>query len=140
MWLLYAFLSSIFAAGVAIVGKIGLKNIDSTLATTIRSITMAVFLIILSLISDKFNGFSINSLSNNDWLFIILAGILGALSWLFYFFALKDGPVNGVVAIDRLSIVFVFVFSLLFLKEHFTIKGLIGVILMVFGAILISIK
>lgn len=140
MWLLYAFLSSIFAAGVAIVGKIGLKNIDSTLATTIRSITMAVFLIILSLISDKFNGFSINSLSNNDWLFIILAGILGALSWLFYFFALKDGPVNGVVAIDRLSIVFVFIFSLLFLKEHFTIKGLIGVILMVFGAILISIK
>ncbi|HPO11273.1 MAG TPA: EamA family transporter [bacterium] len=140
MWLLYAFLSSIFAAGVAIVGKIGLKNIDSTLATTIRSIIMAVFLIILSLISDKFNGFSINSLSNNDWLFIILAGILGALSWLFYFFALKDGPVNGVVAIDRLSIVFVFVFSLLFLKEHFTIKGLIGVILMVFGAILISIK
>ena len=139
MWLLYAFLSSIFAAGVAIVGKIGLKNIDSTLATTIRSITMAVFLIILSLISDKFNGFSINSLSNNDWLFIILAGILGALSWLFYFFALKDGPVNGVVAIDRLSIVFVFVFSLLFLKEHFTIKGLIGVILMVIGAILISI-
>jgi len=140
MWLLYAFLSSIFAAGVAIVGKIGLKNIDSTLATTIRSIIMAVFLIILSLISDKFNGFSINSLSNNDWLFIILAGILGALSWLFYFFALKDGPVNGVVAIDRLSIVFVFVFSLLFLKEHFTIKGLIGVILMVFCAILISIK
>ncbi|HQL12299.1 MAG TPA: EamA family transporter [bacterium] len=140
MWLLYAFLSSIFAAGVAIVGKIGLKNIDSTLATTIRSIIMAVFLIILSLISDKFNGFSINSLSNNDWLFIILAGILGALSWLFYFFALKDGPVNGVVAIDRLSIVFVFIFSLLFLKEHFTIKGLIGVILMVFGAILISIK
>ncbi len=140
MWLLYAFLSSIFAAGVAIVGKIGLKNIDSTLATTIRSIIMAVFLIILSLISDKFNGFSINSLSNNDWLFIILTGILGALSWLFYFFALKDGPVNGVVAIDRLSIVFVFVFSLLFLKEHFTIKGLIGVILMVFGAILISIK
>ncbi len=139
MWLLYAFLSSIFAAGVAIVGKIGLKNIDSTLATTIRSITMAVFLIILSLISDKFNGFSINSLSNNDWLFIILAGILGALSWLFYFFALKDGPVNGVVAIDRLSIVFVFIFSLLFLKEHFTIKGLIGVILMVIGAILISI-
>ncbi|HPO11276.1 MAG TPA: EamA family transporter [bacterium] len=139
MWLLYAFLSSIFAAGVAIVGKIGLKNIDSTLATTIRSIIMAVFLIILSLISDKFNGFSINSLSNNDWLFIILAGILGALSWLFYFFALKDGPVNGVVAIDRLSIVFVFVFSLLFLKEHFTIKGLIGVILMVIGAILISI-
>ena len=140
MWLLYAFLSSIFAAGVAIVGKIGLKNIDSTLATTIRSIIMAVFLIILSLIFDKFKGFSINSLSNNDWLFIILAGILGALSWLFYFFALKDGPVNGVVAIDRLSIVFVFVFSLLFLKEHFTIKGLIGVILMVFGAILISIK
>ncbi len=139
MWLLYAFLSSIFAAGVAIVGKIGLKNIDSTLATTIRSIIMAVFLIILSLISDKFNGFSINSLSNNDWLFIILAGILGALSWLFYFFALKDGPVNGVVAIDRLSIVFVFIFSLLFLKEHFTIKGLIGVILMVIGAILISI-
>ncbi len=139
MWLLYAFLSSIFAASIAIIGKIGLKNIDSTLATTIRSIIMAIFLIVISFISNKFSGFNINNLSNNDWLFIILTGILGALSWLFYFFALKNGPVNGVVAIDRLSIVFVFIFSLLFLKDKFTIKGLLGVIFMVIGAILISI-
>lgn len=138
MWLLYAFLSSIFAAGVAIMGKLGLKSIDSTLATTIRSIIMALFLIIISLVSNKFRGFSINNLGGNEWLYIIAAGIFGALSWLFYFFALKNGPTNGVVAIDRLSIVFVFIFTLLFLGEHFTIKTLIGVILMAIGAILIS--
>jgi transporter family protein len=71
---------------------------------------------------------------------IIIAGIFGALSWLFYFLALKNGPINPVVAIDRLSLVFVFVLALLFLGEAFSAKALIGAILMVGGAILISIK
>lgn len=140
MWVLYAFLSALGAAGVAIVSKIGLKNLDSTLATTIRSIIMALFLLAVSFSLRKFHGFQINTLSNRDWLLIILAGIFGALSWLFYFFALKNGPINPVVAIDRLSLVFVFVLALLFLGEAFSAKALIGILLMVAGAILISIK
>lgn len=140
MWLFYAFLSAIFAAGVAIVGKLGLKNIDSTLATTVRSVIMAGFLVLVSLALRKFNGFNFQSFSNKDWLFIILAGIFGALSWLFYFFALKNGPVTPVVAIDRLSMVFVFILALLFLGEAFSWRALVGVVLMVGGAILISLK
>jgi transporter family protein len=140
MWLLYALLSAIFAAGVAIVGKLGLKNLDSTLATTVRSIVMAVFLVIVSLSFKKFRGFNLQSLSNRDWLLIVVAGIFGALSWLFYFFALKNGPVTPVVAIDRLSIVFVVVLSLLFLSESFSWLVVLGALFMVGGAILISLK
>jgi transporter family protein len=140
MWLFYALLSSIFAAGVAIVAKIGLKNLDSTLATTIRSIIMAIFLLAVSLSLKKFRGFNFATLSNRDWLLIIIAGIFGALSWLFYFFALKNGPVTPVAAIDRLSLVFVFALALLFLGESFSLKALAGVLFMVAGAVLISIK
>ncbi|MCU0680182.1 MAG: EamA family transporter [Planctomycetes bacterium] len=140
MWFFYALLSAIFAAGVAIVGKLGLKNLDSTLATTIRAIIMAIFLFVVSLSLKKFRGFNFHSLSNNDWLFIILAGIFGALSWLFYFFALKHGQATPVVAIDRLSLVFVLVLSIMFLGESFSIKALIGALLMVSGAIIISLK
>jgi len=140
MWLLYAFLSAIFAAGVAIVGKLGLKNIDSTLATTIRSVIMAGFLLVVSLFLKKFHNFSWGSLAGRDWLLIILAGIFGALSWLFYFFALKNGQATPVVAIDRLSLVFVFVLALLFLGEQFSLRALIGVLFMVGGALLISFR
>lgn len=140
MWLFYAFLSAIFAAAVAIVGKLGLKNIDSTLATTIRSIVMAVFLIAVSLSMRKFDGFNFQSIATKDWWLIVFAGIFGALSWLFYFFALKHGQATPVVAIDRLSIVFVLVLAALFLGEAFTLKSLAGTILIAAGAILISIK
>ncbi len=140
MWLIYALLSAIFAAGVAIVGKMGLKNLDSTLATTIRSVIMAGFLVVVSIFLKKFRGFNWQVMSNRDWLLIVAAGIFGALSWLFYFFALKSGPATPVVAIDRLSLVFVFVLAILFLGEGFSIKALFGVLLMVAGAILISIK
>lgn len=140
MWLLYALLSAIFAAGVAIVAKLGLKNIDSTLATTIRSLVMAGFLIVVSFSLKKFQGFNFNSLSHKDWLLIIASGIFGAMSWLFYFFALKNGPVIPVAAIDKLSLAFVAILALLFLGEGFSIKVLAGVLLMVIGAVLISIK
>ena len=140
MWLIYAFLSSIFAAGVAIVGKLGLKNLDSTLATTVRAIIMAAFLVLVSVFMKKFQGFTLHSLSSRDWLLIALAGIFGALSWLFYFFALKHGQATPVVAIDRMSMVFVFILAIIFLNEGFTYRALAGVILMVGGAILISIR
>ncbi len=140
MWLIYALMSAIFAAGVAIVGKLGLKNIDSTLATTVRSIIMALFLIIISFLFKKFENFNFSSFSSRDWWLIAFSGIFGALSWLFYFFALKDGPATAVVAIDRLSMAFVFVLALIFLGETFTIKSLLGVSLIVAGAIIFSLK
>lgn len=138
MWWFYALLSSITAALVAIFGKIGLKNVDSTLATTLRSVIMAVFLFLSSVALGKLSGFKISTLAGRDWLFIALAGVAGALSWLFYFFALKIGLVNKVVVIDRLSLVFVVILSALFLGEAFTWKVAAGAALMVGGALLIS--
>lgn len=138
MWLFYAFLSAIMAALVAIFAKLGLKNLDSALATTIRAIIMAVFLVLVSIVFRKFNGFSFTDLATREWVLITLAGIAGALSWLFYFLALKTGSVTGVVAVDRLSIVFVVVLAVIFLGESLTWQSATGALLMAGGAILIA--
>lgn len=135
-WTIYALLSAVFAALVAIFGKIGLKNIDSTLATTIRSVVMALFLIITAFSLGKFNF--LNTIDNKALIFIILSGVSGAISWLFYFLAIKIGPVTAVAAIDRTSIVFVFVLSVLFLSESLTVLKSIGAIAIVVGAILMT--
>jgi len=140
MWLIYAFLSSITAALVAIFAKLGLKGIDPTLATTIRSIIMAIFLVLVSFFLKKFQGFSLATFSSNDWLLIILAGISGALSWLFYFLALKTGLATKVVVIDRLSLVFVIIFAAIFLGEKLGWKTVLGALLMIAGAIIITLK
>lgn len=138
MWVLYAFLAAFFAAGVALFGKLGLRSIDATLATTVRAIIMAGFLVAVSFAFRKFDGFSFHSLTGREWFFIILAGIAGALSWLFYFSALREGPASAVSAIDRLSIVFVVILAVMFLGEVFTWKIGLGAILIAVGAILIA--
>lgn len=140
MWLFYAFLSALMAALVAIFAKLGLKDIDSTLATTVRAIIMAGFLVIVSFFLNKFDGFSLTSFGSKEWVLIGLAGIAGALSWLFYFYALKLGFASQVVAIDRLSIVFVVLLAAIFLGEGFGIKIIIGALLMTAGAVLITLK
>lgn len=137
-WLVYAGLSALGAAGVAIFAKLGLQNIDSTLATTVRSIIMAGFLTVIALFLGKFEGFSFSTFGTKEWLLITAAGVSGALSWLFYFLALKLGPADGVVAIDRLSIVLVVILAAIFLGEALSWKVALGALLMVAGALLIS--
>ena len=122
----------------AVFAKLGLQNLDSTLATTIRAVIMSGFLVVVSLFLGKFDGFNFSSLGTKEWLLIVAAGISGALSWLFYFLALKFGPATGVVSIDRLSIVAVVVLAALFLGEALTFKVAAGAALMVLGALLIS--
>jgi transporter family protein len=136
-WILYALLSAVFAALVAIFGKIGLKDIDPTLATTIRSIVMAVFLVVVAFSLGKFSA--LDTLNNKAIVFIILSGIAGAISWLFYFIAIKVGPVSSVAALDRTSIVFVLILSLIFLGESITWLKILGSILIVGGAVLMII-
>lgn len=140
MWLIYAFLSAIFAALVAIFAKIGLKGVDSTLATAVRSVIMAGFLVLTALSLKKFQGFGFSSFSNKEWLMIALSGIAGAISWLFYFYALKDGMAGRVSAIDRLSLVFVIVLAAIFLGEKLGWHSAVGALFMVSGAILITLK
>lgn len=136
-WIIYALLSAVFAALVAILGKIGIKNIDTTQATTIRAVIMAVFLVCTSLALGKF---SLQGISSKPLFFIVASGIAGALSWLFYFLALRFGPTTGVAAVDRLSVVFVVVFALLFLGEKLTWQTGIGAIFISAGAILMALQ
>ena len=137
-WIIFGLLSAGFAALVAIFGKIGLKEVDSTIATTVRSVVMAAFLIITSFAIGKVG--LLKTINGKVLTYIILSGIAGALSWLFYFYALKTGPATGVVALDRLSIVFVVVLAAIFLGEGITVKSGIGAALMVGGALLMAWK
>ncbi|EKD65055.1 MAG: hypothetical protein ACD_50C00204G0001 [uncultured bacterium] len=137
-WVIYAIFSAIFAALVAILGKIGISRVDTILATTVRAVVMAVFLALVSLSLGKFD--SPHSFGNKALVFIVLSGIAGALSWLFYFFALKDGHVAGVVALDRLSVVFVLIFAIIIFGDKLTWKSGLGAILVTTGAILMSLK
>lgn len=133
-WIPLAILGAAFAALVAIFGKIGLQGVDTTTATTIRAVIMAGFLLVLAFALGKLN---ISELPNGKaLLFIALSGIAGALSWLAMFAALKTGPAPGVAALDRLSVVFVLVFSLLFLGTQFSWKAALGAGLIVVGALL----
>jgi transporter family protein len=133
-WSIYALGAAVSAALVSIFAKIGLKGVDSTLATTIRSIVMASFLIAVALSLGKFSGAS--SLSGKAILFIVLSGIAGAVSWLFGFYALKIGPTAGVSAVDRLSVVFTLVLAALFLGEAITWKTALGGLFVAIGAVL----
>lgn len=137
-WIIFALLSAISAAGVAILGKIGVQGIDTTLATTIRAIIMAVFLSLVALFLGKSN--LLPTLHMKPIIFIALSGLAGALSWFFYFFALKNGPASAVAALDRLSVVFVLVLAVLFLGESFNWKSSIGAIFIVLGAILMVLR
>ena len=134
IWILYALLAAVFASLVAIFGKIGIAGIDPTLATTVRAIIMATFLAIVALVSGRWQ--MISTINGKLLFFIALSGIAGALSWLFYFVALKYGPATGVVALDRLSVVFVVVFAAIFLSESITLKTAIGAVLITIGALL----
>jgi bacterial/archaeal transporter family protein len=136
-WQIYALLSAVAASFVAIFGKIGLANIDSTLATAVRAIVMAVFLFFVTFFLGKFDSFE--SIKGKALIFIVLSGIAGALSWLAYFYAIKIAPVDkvgSVASIDKLSVVFVFVLSILFLGSKFSMKTAIGALCVSIGAIL----
>lgn len=138
VWLIFALLSAVSAAAVAIFGKLGLQGIDPNTATAIRAIVMALFLVTVVLIQDRFANLS-SILENKKAVFyIVLGGIAGALSWLFYFIALKLGKVQQVAPIDRLSVVFAILLAFLFLGEKITLKVGIGAALVTAGAILIA--
>lgn len=139
-WLIFALLSAVTAALVAIFGKIGLKGIDTNTATAVRAVIMALFLITVVVIQGKLKEVSSIFTNSNAMTYIILSGIAGALSWLFYFMALLYGDASKVASIDRLSIVFVLILATLFLGEKLTLKNTLGITLITIGAIIISLK
>ena len=135
-WLGYALLSALFAGLVAIFGKIGVRDIDSTLATAARSVIMALALV--TLVLARSNTINLREISPRAWIFITLAGIAGAASWLCYFRALQLGDASRVAPIDRLSVLVVVVFATLFLGEKLSAGVAFGALLVVVGSIFIS--
>jgi len=137
-WFILALLSAIFAALTAIFSKIGLDRVDTNFATIIRSAVMALFLIVVGLASGKLAPEFWHSLDKKAVLFIVLSAVAVALSWICYFLALKMGLASKVTPVNMLSIVFVFIFASIFLGEKISTLSILGIFLMVLGAILLA--
>ena len=135
-WIIFALLSAFFGALTAILAKIGIKNVDSNLATAIRTIVILIFAwgIVFAQGSIK----QLSSISRFSLLFLILSGIATGLSWLFYFRALQLGKAAQVSPIDKLSLVLTIILAAVILKEKVTASILIGSVLMAAGAILVG--
>ena len=140
LWLIYALLSAVTASFVAIFGKIGLKTVDPNAATAIRSIVMAVFLFGVITVQGKLHLLPTIISNKRTFYFIICSGLAGAFSWLFYFLALKYGPVTKVAPIDKLSVVIAALLAILFLGEKINTLNLIGIGFITVGAIIVAIS
>jgi hypothetical protein len=138
LWLFYAGLSAVAAALVSIFGKIGLQGLDANTATTVRSVVMALFLIGVMIIQRNFSHLGEVLSNRRALLYIILSGTAGALSWLFYFVALKYGRVSQVAPVDKLSVVLAAVLAVVFLGESLSPLGLSGILLITAGVVCVA--
>ena len=137
-WLFWALLSAVFAALTAIFAKLGIANIDSDFATLIRTVVIVVVLAGIVLAMGKAQP--LETISGRTWLFLVLSGLATGASWLAYFRALKLGQASQVAPIDKLSVVLVAIFGVVFRGEHLDLKGWIGVALIAAGAVTLAIK
>lgn len=137
-WLVYALLSAFTASMVAIFGKIGLQNLDANTATAVRSVIMALFLVGVVIAQGKFNMVSEVLADKKALAFIVMSGIAGALSWLFYFMALKNGQVSQVAPIDKLSVVFSVILAFVLFGETLSLMAGVGVGMIAIGALLVA--
>ena len=134
MWFVFALLSAIFAALTSILAKVGIEGVNSNLATAIRTVVVVVMAWGMVFLTNAQNG--IAEISKRSWLFLILSGLATGTSWLCYYKALQLGNASKVVPIDKLSVVITLVFAFVFLHEDFTIKSLVGCILIGIGTLI----
>ncbi|MBQ8987102.1 MAG: EamA family transporter [Lachnospiraceae bacterium] len=134
MWLLFAILSSVFAALTSILAKIGIEGVDSTLATAIRTAVVLVMSWGMVFLTGVQKG--IGQIGQKSWLFLILSGLATGASWLCYYKALQMGDVSKVVPIDKLSVLITLLLAFIFLHEQFTVKSIAGCVLIGAGTLL----
>lgn len=134
MWVLFALLSAVFAALTSILAKIGINGVNSNLATAIRTVVVVFMAWGMVFLTNAQSG--ISEISKKSWMFLILSGLATGASWLCYYRALQIGDVSKVVSIDKLSIVITLVLAFAFLHETFTVKSLIGCVLICVGTLL----
>lgn len=137
-WFFLAVLSAFFAALMSIFAKIGLQGVDSTVGTAARAIVMTLFIVVLVIFTGKSS--QLIQFSSRDMGFVILSGVAGALSWLFYFAALKLADASKVAPIDRASVLIVMVLATLFLGEKITLKTATAGVLIFLGLLLFAVK
>lgn len=135
MWWIYALLSAFFAALTAIFAKVGIKDVDSNLATAIR--TVIILIVAWGIVLVRGSETSINQLNKTNWTFLVLSGVATGLSWIFYFKALQMGKVVQVAPVDKLSVALAIVLSVIFLGESLTWKNAIGAVLIIGGTIVL---
>lgn len=133
MWIVFALLSAVFAALTSILAKIGIDGVNSNLATAIRTVVVVAMAWGMVFLTHTQKGLS--DISHKSWLFLILSGLATGASWLCYYKALQIGDASKVVPIDKLSVVITLILAFVFLHEEFTVKSLIGCIMIGVGTL-----
>ncbi len=134
MWLLFAVLSSVFAALTSILAKVGIEGVNSNLATAIRTVVVLIMAWAMVFLTHAQTG--ISEIGKKSWIFLILSGLATGASWLCYYKALQMGDASKVVPIDKLSVVITLVMAFVFLHEEFTVKSIIGCVLIGAGTLI----
>ena len=133
MWIIFAILSAVFAALTSILAKVGIEGVDSNLATAVRTIVVVIMAWAMVFITNTQSGLS--QISRKSWIFLILSGVATGASWLCYYKAIQLGDVSKVVPVDKLSVVITLILAFVFLHEEFTVKSVIGCILIGAGTL-----
>ena len=136
MWWIFAILSSVFAALTSILAKIGVENVNSNLATALRTVVVLAMSWLMVFVTNAQSG--ISEISKKSWIFLILSGLATGASWLCYYKALQIGEASKVVPIDKLSVVLTLVLAFVFLHEKFTPKSLVGCLLIAAGTLVMA--
>lgn len=135
MWWLYALLSALFASLTAIFAKMGVKGVNSNLATAIR--TVIILLVAWGIVLARGESKGIGNLSRPNLIFLCISGIATGFSWIFYFKALQLGEVSQVAPVDKLSVALTIVLSVIFLGEALTVKTAVGALLIIAGTMVL---
>ena len=133
MWALFAVLSAVFAALTSILAKIGIENVDSSLATAVRTVVVVAMSWLMVFITNAQSG--LTNISKKSWIFLILSGLATGASWLCYYKAIQMGEVSKVVPIDKMSVVITLILAVVFLHEDFNAKSIIGAVLITVGTL-----
>ena len=133
MWLVFAILSSVFAALTSRLAKVGIDGVNSNLATAIRTLVVLIMAWAMVFLTNNQSG--ITEIGKKSWIFLILSGLATGASWLCYYKALQMGDASKVVPIDKLSVVITLIMAFVFLHEDFTSKSIIGCILITSGTL-----
>ena len=133
LWALFAVLSAVFAALTSILAKIGIENVDSNLATAVRTVVVVAMSWLMVFVTNAQSG--LTNISRKSWIFLILSGLATGASWLCYYKAIQMGEVSKVVPIDKMSVIITLILAVVFLHEDFNAKSIIGAVLITVGTL-----